>query len=202
MGVEFAGEGVRDGACELLEVAALGVRLNLLDKRDFLLVDIDNEVLGLVGKQVLNDVIGGNVGARNDLEQQSNTRHLAVEVKLSRLEVNIAGQDVVHNDIFDEVGTVVFFVVILLDAGKADGEQLRILLGIFIGALHKHGVVVFCTAAKGFVCVTVDDERGGGAEGLGIDALVDLTDFPSSEHAITTEVSSITPMVLSTASFI
>ena len=142
MGVEFAGEGVRDGACELLEVAALGVRLNLLDKRDFLLVDIDNEVLGLVGEEVLYDIVSGNVCLGYDLDQQANARNLGVEVKLSCLEVDISGENIVENDVLDEVRTVVLLIIVLLDARERNAEQLSVLLRVLVSTLNENGVVI------------------------------------------------------------
>ena len=153
VGVEFAGEGVRDGACELLEVAALGVRLNLLDKRDFLLVDIDNEVLGLVGEEVLYDIVSGNVCLGYDLDQQAYARNLGVEVKLSCLEVDISGENVVENDVLDEVRTVVLLIIVLLDARERNAEQLSVLLRVLVSTLNENGVVILGAAAKGFVGV-------------------------------------------------
>ena len=79
-------------------------------------------------------------------------------MQLSRLQVDIAGKDVVQNDVLDEVGTVILFVIILLDAGKRNAQQLGVLLGIFISTLYKYSIVVLGAAAKGFVGVAVDDK--------------------------------------------
>ena len=98
-------------------------------------------------------------------------------MKLSRLEIDIARKNIVENDVLDEVGTVILFIIILLDAGEGHAEQLRVFLRILVGSLHKDSIVVLGAAAKGLVSIAVDHKGRGGAERFGIDTLVDLTDF-------------------------
>ena len=72
-------------------------------------------------------------------------------MKLSCLQIDISGENVVENDVFDEVRAVVLLVVILLDARKGNAEQLSVLLSVLVGTLNKNSIVVLGAAAKGFV---------------------------------------------------
>ena len=58
-------------------------------------------------------------------------------MQLTGLGVDVAGQDVVQHDIFDEVCFVELFIVILLDALQADGQHGGKLLRRGIGASTK-----------------------------------------------------------------
>ncbi len=41
---------------------------------------------------------------------------IGIEVKLVAFEVDVAGQDIIKNNVFDEVASIIFFIVILLHA--------------------------------------------------------------------------------------
>lgn len=138
----------------------------------------------------------------NNFNKQTHTGNLAVKVKLSCFKVNVTRKNVVKNNILNKVWTIILFVIILLDACKRNRQKLSILLSILIGTLNKYCIIILCIAAERSVCISVHNKRCCRAECFGINALVYLADFPSSEQAITTEVSSITPIVLSIASFI
>ena len=80
-------------------------------------------------------------------------------MKLSCLEVDISGENVVENDVLDEVRTVVLLIIVLLDARERNAEQLSVLLRVLVSTLNENGVVILGAAAKGFVGVSVDHKR-------------------------------------------
>ena len=101
--VELGRKSVGDRAGELFKVAALGCLGNFLDEGNLGFVDIDNKVLGLIGEKILNNIQRGNLGPRGDPDKQTNSENVGIKVKLSRLEINISGQDIVHNNVLNEV---------------------------------------------------------------------------------------------------
>ena len=76
-------------------------------------------------------------------------------MQLARLEADIAGQDVVKDYILYEVVAVVFFVVVLLDAGQGDRDNARVLACGLVGAFHEYGVVRLYMYAEGLVSISV-----------------------------------------------
>ena len=72
-------------------------------------------------------------------------------MQLPRLGKNIAGQNIIQNNILDEIAAVILFIVVLLDAGERDAEHPAHLGGQIIGAGNEHRVFGFHLGAKGFV---------------------------------------------------
>ena len=56
MSVKLGAQRIRDGACELLKILRLDIIFNFLNYCNVMLVDVDNEVLGLVGEEILHGV--------------------------------------------------------------------------------------------------------------------------------------------------
>ena len=102
---------------------------------------IEDKILLLVREEILNDLISGDVVGGNDPDQQSYPVDVDVEMQLPGLDVDVAGQDIVQNYIFNEVIAVIFLIVVLLDAGEGDGQNRRIAGGHIIGALDKDSIV-------------------------------------------------------------
>ena len=88
---------------------------NLLDQRDIGLIDIDDKILGLVREKVLDNVECRYVGLGGDLDQHDDAADLGVEAQLARLQIDVAGKDIVEDDVLDKIGAVVLFIIVLLD---------------------------------------------------------------------------------------
>ena len=80
-------------------------------------------------------------------------------MQLSGFNVNVAGQDVVQHNAFNEVVAVVLFIVVLLDAGKGNGEDGSVAGSHLVGAFHENGVIRLDVGPEGFVGVAVPDEN-------------------------------------------
>ena len=76
-------------------------------------------------------------------------------MELVALEIDVTGQDVIQDDVFDKVAPVVLLVVILLDAVEGHGQDFDIFLGRRVLAGHKHGVLRAGTAAEGLEAVFI-----------------------------------------------
>ena len=113
---ELARKRIRDGTCEFFEVLVVYACLDFLNKNDFGFCDIEHEVLVLIGEQVLYYVISRNLICGNDAYKEYNTAYIRIEVKLSCLERYIAGKNVIKDNILHEVVSVIFLVIVLLDA--------------------------------------------------------------------------------------
>ena len=178
VGVELAGEGVHNGTGQLVDVFLIDVGLNLLDQGDVRLVDIDDEVLVLIGEQVLEHIVGGDVVLLGNLHQHAHPADVRIEMELVALEIDVTGQDVIQDDVFDKVAPVVLLVVILLDAVEGHGQDFDIFLGLRVLAGHKHGVLRAGTAAEGLEAVFIRLEHVYRSHLLWRDFLADLPNLP------------------------
>ena len=68
---------------------------------------------------------------------------------------NITGQDIIQHHILDEIGFIKLFIVVLLDALQADGQQRSKLGGSGIVAFHKHSIIVMFCVGELVVGITV-----------------------------------------------
>ena len=114
--IELARKCIGDGTCQLFQILGLNIVLYFLNKHDIALGNVENEILGLVGEQAAHHIVGGNVVAGGDADQQHHAGYIGCKVQLPRFGVDVAGQNVVQHHILNEVGAVKLFVVILLDA--------------------------------------------------------------------------------------
>ena len=176
VGVELGGEGVDDGAGKLLQVLGRDTGLDLLDQCDIGLIDVDDKILGLVGEKILHDVISGDVGLGGDLDEHDHAADVAVEAQFTRLQIDVAGQDVVEDDVLDEVAAVILLIIILLDGRQRNRQELRVLLRDLIASLYKYGILGSGGRTERLVCMSVDDKRYGSRKGVGSDAFIDLAD--------------------------
>lgn len=97
-------------------------------------------------------------------------------MQFARLGVNIARQDVVQHDVFDEIGFVKLFVVILFDVLQGHGNQRRITACQIIGTLYKYGVVVTLVRAEHMIGVPIAHKYIPGRQSVGGDAVPHFAD--------------------------
>ena len=148
-------QGVHDGGSELFHIAGAVVGLDLLDKDGVRFADVKDKVLLLVREQTAYDIVGRDVVAGGDADQQNDALHVRDKMQLTRLGVDVAGQDIVQHNILDKVRLVELFVVVLLDALQADGQHRRKLGGGFVRTLHKGGVIIVLCVGELVVRVAV-----------------------------------------------
>ena len=174
--VMLAVEGVHNAGGQLFDVVLVDAALDLLDEDGVVLADVEHEVLLLIGEQAAYDVVGGNVRARGNADEQHHAGHVRCEMQLARLGIDIAGQDIVQHHILDKVRLVELFVVVLLDVLQADGQQRRIAQGGLVGSLHQNGIIVALVRTEQMIGVAVPHERVAGCQPVGRDAVPHLAD--------------------------
>ena len=130
--IEFGIEGVGDGLCDLFDFADVRVGLDFLDENDVLFPGGNDVILVLVRENVLNHIEGENIGLGVELNQEDHAGFFRVEAKFLRLDVDVAGENVVENDVLDERTLIVLFIVEILDVGERHcengGDLFRVLV--------------------------------------------------------------------------
>ena len=66
----------------------------------------------------MNYIESGNIVGGDNPDQQHNTGYIGIEMQFPCFYIDVAWQNVIQNNILDKVVTVIFFVIILLDAGE------------------------------------------------------------------------------------
>ena len=158
VGVELARKRVYNGAGKLIDVARVDVGANLLHERDVRLIDVDDEILVLVREQILHHVVRGNIGLVRHFDEHADAADIRVEAQLAALQINVAGQDVIEDNVFDEIAAVILFIVILLDAVQRNSQKADIFCGFRVVAGDEHCVFRARAAAEGFICVVAGNK--------------------------------------------
>ena len=101
---------------------------------------MQHEVLLLVREHAGHNVDRGHVRRHLLAHQKHHARHVVAEMQLAGFDVNIAGQDVVQNDILDKRRLIVLFVVQRLDVVDRYRDQRTDAARQFILTLYENGV--------------------------------------------------------------
>ena len=125
LSIEFSAQCVCNVGSDLFDLLGINTGLDVLDKHDVVLTNRDHVILGLIREHVLQHLKGHHIGLAVELDQEDDSALLGVEVQLLGLDVNIAGENVVENDVLDERALVVLFVVEALDISEEDAAGFR-----------------------------------------------------------------------------
>ncbi len=79
-------------------------------------------------------------------------------MELVALQIDIARQDVIQNHIFDEIASVIFFIIILLDVVHGHSQNFYIAPGVRVSAGNKGSIARPLAAAKGLKSVFIVDK--------------------------------------------
>ena len=119
-------------------------------------VDAYHEILQLIGEQAGQHVHSGHIAMTNLPHQEHHTGRIGCKMQFLCPNVNITGQDIIHNNILNEGATVVLFLVVALCIIQRDmyhiAKQLRLLVitGAKRSILKHTGAVENC--AEGLLC--------------------------------------------------
>ena len=100
--IELGIESICDGLCDLFNFLDVGVGLDFLDENDILFAGGDDIVLVLVREDILNHIKGEDIGLGMELDKEYNTGFFRIEAQFLGLYIDIAGKNVVKNDVLDE----------------------------------------------------------------------------------------------------
>ena len=117
-----------------------------------------NHGLVLVREQILHHVVRGNIGLVRHFDEHADAADIRVEAQLAALQINVAGQDVIEDNVFDEIAAVILFIVILLDAVQRNSQKADIFCGFRVVAGDEHCVFRARAAAEGFICVVAGNK--------------------------------------------
>ena len=137
----------------------------------------DHVVLGLIREHVLQHFKGHHIGLAVELDQEDDSALLGVEVQLLGLDIDIAGQNIVQDDILDKGTLVILLIVQILDIAKRNGQQLGHLFSHLVLTLNEYNVLCLGTAADRTVSITGGGHHVGGISKLIANALLDLADL-------------------------
>ena len=101
---------------------------------------MQHEILLLVREHAVYHVDRGNIGRRLLAHEEYHARHIVAEVQLAGLDINIARQDVIQNDILYEGSLVVLFVIQRLDIVNRNRNQRADAARQLVLTLYEYGV--------------------------------------------------------------
>ena len=139
--IKVSCQRIGNGARELLEILCLDIAANFLDESYLVLVYVDNEILGLIREQILDNVERRGIVMLGDSYEKNGAHGIAVEAKLTRLDSDVAGKYVVKNNVLDEVAPVEFLVVALLDIAQRHAADIRIFACKLIFAVDENSIL-------------------------------------------------------------
>ena len=126
---------------QLDQLAGVGVGRDLLDHGDVGFVDVQDKVLLLVGEHALQHIHGGHIGPAHLPDQQHSSGQIGGKMQLLGADVDITGQNVVGDDIFDKGPLVMLFFVVGLGSIQGHVGHDTDALGRFVISFHEHGIV-------------------------------------------------------------
>ena len=148
---QLVAQGILHGGGHLLQVLLAGSRGDLLDHGDVRLVDAQNEVLELIREHTAQHIHRRHIPVAHLPDQEHGPGGIGGEMQFLGPDVDVTGEDVVHDDVLDEGAPVMLVLVIIL--GVAQGH-----IG---GDAHTPGQVVLAGAEHGVL-----DIVGGAHHGL------------------------------------
>lgn len=155
--IKVSCQRIGNGARELFEILGLDVAADFLDESYLVLVYVDDEILGLVREQILDNVERRGIVMLGDSYEKNGAHGIAVEAEFARLDSDIAGKYVVKNDVLDEVAPVEFLVVALLDVAQRHAADIRIFACKLIFAVNENSILGLHVRAERAVSAAVND---------------------------------------------
>ena len=152
--IEFRVDGICNLLCHLFYFADFEVGLDFLDQDNIMLADIDDKILVLIREHILNDIERNDIDLAVELDQNGDTHDFRGEMQLLGLDVNIAGKNVVKDDVLDERALVVLFIVQILDVGQRNRKNHCKLFRLLVFTLDKNDVFILGRAADRTVGIT------------------------------------------------
>ena len=141
-----------------------------------MLAHADDIILGFVREHILQHFKGHHVGLAVKFNQKHNPHFLGVEMQFLTLDIDIAGKDVIQNDVFDERALVVFFIVKVLDVAQRNGQHFGHFVGHFVFTLDKDNVLRFVSAGERTIGIAAADDAFAGEGKFVTDTLTHFAD--------------------------
>ena len=105
----------------------------------------------------MNYVISGNIRLVRDSDKKNRTCSVVIEAKLTSLEIDISGKNVIENNILDEVISVIFLIKILLEVAQSNCTDIGILLGKLVITVNKNRILGMNLITEGLIGAAVNN---------------------------------------------
>ena len=138
---ELVFERIFDLAGNGKQLFAVALAVDELDHSDVGLIDGDDKVLLPIGEQALQHIHRSHVDVAGLPDKENRAVLIGREMELVGADIDVAGKDIVGDDVFDEGALVMLFFVIDLGAVERHmGHQAKA-AGKIIVAVDKNGIV-------------------------------------------------------------
>ena len=134
-------QGLLDERCSARNDLGAFRRGERLDDDDVGLVDAQDKVLLLIGEELLYRLDRGDIGSFHLAHEQDAARLVRDEMQLLRADIDVAGEDIVGDNVLYESGLVVFLLIIALGLIEGHGRDGAERPRDGIAAVHKRGKV-------------------------------------------------------------
>ena len=157
-------QGVLHGLGNLFQVFGGGAAGDLLDHRHVTFVDGQDKVLHLVREHPRQHIHGGHVAVTHLTDQEHRPGSIGGKVQLLGADINITGQDVVHDDILHEGAPVMLLLIEGLGIVQGDIGHLAEAPRHFVVAGAENGVFQHVGIAQNGLeaALTEGDDAVGG----------------------------------------
>ena len=160
---QLVAQGVLDLLGKLFQFLGRGVAGQLLDHSDVGLVNADDEILQLIREHAGQHIHGSYVPSAQLANQEHSSGGIGGKVQLLGPDIDIAGKDVVHDDVLHECAPVVLLFIEDLGIVQGNVSQAAVCTGQFIVTGAEHSVLKLVGAAHD----GTEGLLGKGDEGLG-----------------------------------
>ena len=171
-GEEFTSESINNGTCEFFKICTFDTRTDLFYEDDIGFAYAEDEVFGFIREEILDNIENGDIIGSEDADEENNSGNIGGEAEFSCFDVDIAGKNIIKNNVFYKVCTVVFFIIILFDSCKGDSHKRAELCSKFIGASYKNCKLRLLFGTESFICKTVANMTFTGGTVIGYKEVV------------------------------
>ena len=112
-----------------------------------------------VRKHILHHFIRKHIRLPVEFHQIDHAAFFRIKPKFLALNINIAWQNIIQNNILYKRTPVVFFIIQIFDIGKGHRQYRRHTFRVFIVPFDEHDIFQFCPLSDRAVSTAVDHNR-------------------------------------------
>ena len=122
---------------------------------------MQHKILLLVREHTRHHINGCHIRRHLLPHEEHNTRHIVAEMQFTGLDVNIAGQDIIQNNILDESCLIVLFIIEGFDIIDGNRNQRADTARQLVLTLHKYrifqstGTVTCCVVGLSLIHILI-----------------------------------------------
>ena len=117
------------------------------------------------------------VGFAQEFDQENNTQLVSIEVQLLGFDVDIAGQNIIQDDILYKRALVILFIIEIFDIAERDSQKFGHLLCHLIFTLNEYDIIGLGPVGHRAIGIAATGDNITGIAKLITYTLTDLTNF-------------------------